>query len=87
MITEICTLNCEACGSLMPLYKAPRNCNRDVVIESLDNLLSTGCHIGCIDLIGGEPLLNQELMREILLRYKDEERIFFSDNNKWHDYS
>lgn len=34
-------------------------------------------HIGRINLMGGEPLLNQKLMREILLRYKDEEQIGF----------
>lgn len=77
VITEICTLKCEACSSLMPLYKTPHNCDRAVVIESLENLLKSKCYIACLCLMGGEPLLNQSLLQEILLKYKDEKQIGF----------
>lgn len=77
VITEICTLRCEACGSLMPLYKTPQNCDGNVIIETLDNLLRLKSYIACVNLIGGEPFVNQKLIEEILLRYKDERQIGF----------
>ncbi len=75
VITEICTLRCESCGSLMPLYACPHNCNKDVLLESFDRLLQAGCSIGVVDLIGGEPLVNQALIVEILEKYRDDARI------------
>lgn len=77
VITEICTLKCEACGSLMPLYKSPHNYSSDSVLEAFDNLLKSNCYITSINLIGGEPLVNQDLVQEILLRYKDTKQIGF----------
>lgn len=73
--TEICTLNCAFCGSLMPLYEHPENISTDISLEALDHLLASGCYIGTLDIIGGEPFLNQPLMRSILQRYKDSEQI------------
>lgn len=75
VITEICTLNCEACGSLMPLYKKPHNCDSERIFEAFDNLLKSNCFIGSVNLIGGEPFVNQPLIEEILWRYKDEKKI------------
>ena len=74
-ITERCTLKCKACCSLVPLYKTPHNCDYDIVLKSFDKLLSSNCYISTVNLMGGEPLLNQELIQKILLRYKDEQQI------------
>jgi len=70
-ITEICTLKCKACASLMPMYSSPRNCKEKIVIDELDSLLESNCYIEELCLIGGEPFVNQELMQKILIRYKD----------------
>lgn len=70
-ITEICTLKCRACASLMPMYDRPHNCSEETVMEELDALLESNCYIEELCLIGGEPLVNQDLMRKILIRYKD----------------
>lgn len=75
IITEICTLNCEACGSLMPLYHKPCNCSDKEVLEGLDLLLKSNCYIEELCLIGGEPLVNQELIQKILGIYKDSNQI------------
>lgn len=75
IITEICTLKCKACSSLMPQYKNPRNCDRNVVLQSFDNLLHSNCYIKTVKLLGGEPLVNQDFVQEMLIRYKDEAQI------------
>lgn len=69
IITEICTLKCVSCGSLMPHYKCPKNLDEETVIQSLENLLSTGCYISLLDIVGGEPFLNEKLMVKILDRF------------------
>ncbi len=75
IITEICTLNCEACGSLMPLYVKPQNCDEENVIKGLDALLKSNCYIKELCIIGGEPFVNQKLMKQILVKYKDNRQI------------
>jgi hypothetical protein len=44
-------------------------------MESFDRLLNYNCCVGVVDLIGGEPLLNQSLITEILSKYENEQRI------------
>lgn len=75
VITERCSLRCEGCGSLMPLYCRPQNMQKDVIFSSLDRLFSEGCYVGMVDIIGGEPLLNQELLSEILISYGENSHI------------
>lgn len=69
IVTEICTLKCEACSSLMPLYKHPQNISLDNIFEAMDNLLHSNCYIGQVSLLGGEPLINQEALIGIMKRY------------------
>lgn len=75
VITEKCTLKCEACGSLMPLYKNPQNCDGDVIFEAMDNLFASGCYLEELILIGGETLLNQKLLADFYKRYKGNSHI------------
>lgn len=75
IITEICTLNCEACGSLMPLYHKPCNYNSEDVLEGLNRLLESNCYIEELCLIGGEPFVNQEMIKIILETYKNSSQI------------
>ena len=74
IITEICTLNCKYCGSLMPYYTAPRNFQYDLT-NALDELLSSNCYVGELDIVGGEPLVNPRVIEHICDTYSDCERI------------
>lgn len=75
LITERCSLNCKYCCALMPEYTKPVNFSAEDFIEGFDNLISTGCYLGTLSFIGGEPLLNQKVLCEILRYYKDNEHI------------
>lgn len=75
LITERCSLNCKYCCALMPEYAKPVNFGAEDFIEGFDNLLSTGCYLGTLSFIGGEPLLNQKVLCEILRHYKDNRHI------------
>lgn len=74
IITEICSLNCKYCGSLMPFYKSPHNFDRDLS-NALDALLSSNCYIGELDIVGGEPLVNQRIIEYICNKYSNCEKI------------
>lgn len=60
-ITTRCTLKCQDCGSLMPLYTKEQHF--DETLDSfkirLDALLNNVSHIYQFKIIGGEPLLNK----------------------------
>lgn len=62
-ITTRCTLKCQDCGSLMPLYA--KNQHFDENLDSfklrLDALLKHISHIYQFKIIGGEPLLNKDV--------------------------
>ncbi|MDD6627679.1 MAG: radical SAM protein [Lachnospiraceae bacterium] len=75
VVTEYCSLKCEGCCSLMPLYNNPKNSKREICLEALDNLFKTNCYIGNVNFIGGEPLINQKLIKELLDRYSKNEHI------------
>lgn len=74
-ITERCTLRCKYCCALVPYYDNPVDLTEEDIYEGLDNLLFSGCYIGTLCLMGGEPMMNQELMRKFLKRYKNCEQI------------
>ncbi len=64
-ITSRCTLKCQDCGSLMPLYTKEQHF--DETLEGfkvrLDALLENVNHIFQFKIIGGEPLLNKDFAR------------------------
>lgn len=82
-ITEKCTLKCKDCCSLVPYMKNPTHCNAEEVFTAFDNLLRSGAYVSLVNLIGGEPFLNQKFMREFLERYKDNPSIgaFYTISN------
>ncbi len=63
LITTNCTLNCENCASLVPYYDYDKryNLSFNQFKSDLDNLLSSVDKIYRLKLIGGEPLLVEEL--------------------------
>ena len=61
-ITTRCTLKCQECGSLMPLYTKEQHFDEslDSFKKRLDALLDNVSHIYQFKIIGGEPLLNKD---------------------------
>lgn len=64
-ITTACTLKCKNCSNLMPYYKKPCHMNMDQIEKSLNIFLTCIQNIVYIRILGGEPLLNQNIIRLI----------------------
>lgn len=56
-MTTRCDLKCKGCGSLMPMYKHPRDVEVDLIIHSLDRFFSVVDRVFRVNVIGGEPFL------------------------------
>ncbi len=65
-LTKRCTLRCENCANLIQYYDNPERLDQKTVVDSVKNLLSAVDGIAMFKLLGGEPLLEQEMMKEIL---------------------
>ena len=71
-VTERCTLKCQDCSNLMQYYSKPVDPNIKKGLFAMKRLLES-CHVGCIRIIGGEPLIARDL-EKYLLALKDEVR-------------
>lgn len=74
-VTTSCTLKCKFCGSLMPYYSCKKDISDETTLRSIDYILQSGAYIKELVLIGGEPLLNQNLMIKILEKYSENPQI------------
>ncbi len=54
-LTTVCTLKCEGCNNLMPLYEKPGPSVLDEVLSDIDKIATTVDRIIILELIGGEP--------------------------------
>lgn len=59
-VTQRCSLKCEDCSNLMQYYLKPVDPESSLTIASLEKILHV-CDVGCIRIIGGEPLLAKDL--------------------------
>ncbi len=66
-LTKRCTLRCRECANLLQYYDRPERIPADTVIRSVKRLLAVTDGIAMFKLLGGEPLLEQDLIKEILL--------------------
>ena len=66
VLTKRCTLRCRDCANLIQYYDHPGREDHDTVITSIRRLLSAVDGIANFKLLGGEPLLEQELLADIL---------------------
>ncbi len=65
VITECCSLKCRDCSNLMQYYKHPENISSDEVISDLKKL--TDCvRIRELNVLGGEPFVNQKTLCDVL---------------------
>ncbi len=65
-LTKRCTLRCRDCANLIQYYDCPERMDADVVVRSVKRLLAAVDGIAMFKLMGGEPLLEQEMMQKIL---------------------
>lgn len=68
-VTEKCTMKCKDCSNLMQYYSHPNDADDNLIIESLDNFLSSIDKLADARVIGGEPFLVKSIDK--LLKYLD----------------
>ena len=66
VLTKRCSLKCRDCANLIQYYDRPERMDAEVTIRSVKNLLSAVDGIAMFKLMGGEPLLEQDMMKRIL---------------------
>lgn len=72
-MTTRCDLKCKGCGSLMPMYKHPKDVEIDLIIHSLDRFFSVVDRVFRVNVIGGEPFLYPQMDQVIeYLNNKDQ---------------
>lgn len=74
VLTTKCTLRCKRCANLMQYYEHPMHVNLDVVINSMEKLLSAIDEIQTVYVLGGEPFLYPQL-EDVMLYLKRQEKI------------
>lgn len=61
MITERCSLRCQACSNLMQYYTKPEHEDIAEQLEALDRLMDAVDAVHELRVLGGEPFVNPEL--------------------------
>ncbi len=65
-VTMRCTLKCRNCNMFVPYYKEKIDYAFEEIKQDYDLLFQFVDYVFCIELLGGEPLLNRDLGRIIL---------------------
>lgn len=66
VLTSRCTLRCRDCANLMQYYTHHEKINRTVLLKALGNLIESVDGIAALKILGGEPLLEEDLLSDIL---------------------
>lgn len=69
-VADHCNLNCRGCEHYSPLVKEPRFTDYEKFAKDLNKLSEFITDIGVIRILGGEPLLNNELHKYVTLTRK-----------------
>jgi len=73
-INSKCTLNCEHCNMLMPYYKEHFWSTEEDIMRDMELLFQRVDYLASYFIIGGEPLLNENLpkiLESVYNKYKD----------------
>lgn len=62
-ITEKCTLSCVNCSALIPYINSPVSYDTNLIIESMRRLAKSVDAIVTVNIVGGEPLLHEDLLK------------------------
>ncbi|MBE6819062.1 MAG: radical SAM protein [Ruminococcaceae bacterium] len=65
-ITEFCNLNCKGCADFMNLVSTKEHYALDEFIKDYTRLSELFCEVKKIRLMGGEPLLNEQLSEYLI---------------------
>ncbi|MDB4264990.1 hypothetical protein N9893_02890, partial [bacterium] len=60
IITERCSLRCKDCSNLMQYYERPKNCDKGMLLDSIDAFFKVVDEIMDFRIIGGETFMNKE---------------------------
>lgn len=84
-ITEKCSLKCKDCSNLMQYYKKPVDSDYDLLVSSMDKIMSSVDFIDELRVLGGDPFMNKELNKIIntLVTYKNVGRIVVYTNARF----
>lgn len=82
IITERCSLKCKDCSNLMQYYEDPKNCDSDMLLQSLDRFCAIVDEVMDFRVIGGDPFMNKEwhLVVERLISEPKAKRIVIYTN-------
>ena len=72
-ITTVCTLKCKLCSACIPYCKEQEHFNTEEIFKSLDTLFDIFEYIEKLDISGGEPLTNPDVVKIVkyALKYKE----------------
>lgn len=81
-ITTYCTLKCKNCANLIQYYEKPYHVTEDNIISDLEKVLLSIDKIGCVRILGGEPLLSPALLSilKLLIHSKKVDNILIVTN-------
>lgn len=71
VITTKCTLKCRKCANLIPMYKKPYNCDKQLLNQSLSNLFKVVDRIEVFKVLGGEAFCNNDLYSYLKMIHYD----------------
>lgn len=82
IVTERCSLRCRDCSNLMQYYTSPKNCDLNLLLNSVDKLMKCIDGVNEFRVIGGEPFMNNELYKIInkLITYDNAKNIIIYTN-------
>lgn len=66
VVTTRCTLQCRDCANLMQYYNHHRSISPERILASVKRLINGVDGIAMLKIIGGEPLLEQQVIQEII---------------------
>lgn len=74
VLTPRCSLRCKECNNLMWMFSGSRDLAAGKIIASLENIISQFDFIPCIELIGGEPFMAQNI-KDVLEFLSGQEKV------------
>ena len=68
-ITSLCSLKCKDCMMQIPYFKEYKTSDFETVKQTVDNYFATVDYVFDMDIVGGEPFLNDDIIN--ILQYID----------------
>jgi hypothetical protein len=84
-VTEKCSLKCKDCCNLMQYYERPIDIKLDVLLKSVERIMSSVDGVDEFRVLGGDPFMNKELYKIInkLVTYEKCKKVVVYTNAKF----